>query len=210
MKKSQPGLLKSNSAVERLGTVGVFMIALFSPCCFPLFAFALSAMGLGSFELFGGWTMWLFQAMAGISVLGFYLSFRKSGFIKPLIISILSATLILLGYHFVSSDNWIIWLYSGMFGLLVATGLNYWYNKKNPICDTCGIFNGKEVELSSTLTCPNCGFKKTEIMPMDACQYFYECQHCNQILKPKQGDCCVYCSYGSVKCPPIQSSEDCC
>ncbi len=23
-------------------------------------------------------------------------------------------------------------------------------------------------------------------------------------LKPKAGDCCVYCSYGTVPCPPIQ------
>ncbi|MHA2389931.1 MAG: GDCCVxC domain-containing (seleno)protein, partial [Candidatus Hodarchaeales archaeon] len=21
---------------------------------------------------------------------------------------------------------------------------------------------------------------------------------------PKQGDCCVFCSYGDVKCPPMQ------
>ena len=30
------------------------------------------------------------------------------------------------------------------------------------------------------------------------------------ILKPKEGDCCVFCSYGSVKCPPIQSEKKCC
>lgn len=24
------------------------------------------------------------------------------------------------------------------------------------------------------------------------------------------GDCCVYCSYGSVKCPPIQAQRSCC
>lgn len=24
------------------------------------------------------------------------------------------------------------------------------------------------------------------------------------MLRPKAGDCCVFCSYGSVKCPPIQ------
>lgn len=23
-------------------------------------------------------------------------------------------------------------------------------------------------------------------------------------VKPKPGDCCVYCSYGTVPCPPIQ------
>jgi hypothetical protein len=29
------------------------------------------------------------------------------------------------------------------------------------------------------------------------------------VLKPKQGDCCVFCSYGSVPCPPIQQSQPC-
>ena len=28
-------------------------------------------------------------------------------------------------------------------------------------------------------------------------------------LKPKERECCVYCSYGSVKCPPIQKGESC-
>ena len=37
-----------------LGTIGLFITALFSPCCFPLFAFGASALGLGNFELFCG------------------------------------------------------------------------------------------------------------------------------------------------------------
>jgi len=42
---------------------------------------------------------------------------------------------------------------------------------------------------------------------VDACQWFYECEQCHQLLRPKPGDCCVYCSYGSVPCPPVQLSE---
>lgn len=60
--------------------------------------------------------------------------------------------------------------------------------------------------LQSTLTCPNCGVGKAETMPTDACQYFYECTGCKTLLKPKPGDCCVFCSYGSVSCPPIQQA----
>jgi hypothetical protein len=30
------------------------------------------------------------------------------------------------------------------------------------------------VTLESTITCPDCGHKKTEKMPTNACQYFYE------------------------------------
>jgi len=41
-------------------------------------------------------------------------------------------------------------------------------------------------------------------MPTDACQFFYECASCKAILRPKAGDCCVFCSYGSVRCPPKQ------
>lgn len=68
-----------------------------------------------------------------------------------------------------------------------------------------------QLVLASTITCPNCGHCKEEIMPTNACQYFYACENCKQVLKPKPGDCCVYCSYGTVQCPPIQAgSKNCC
>ena len=66
------------------------------------------------------------------------------------------------------------------------------------------------VQLESTITCPACGHARTETMPTDACQWFYECESCATILRPKRGDCCVFCSYGTVKCPPIQSGGGCC
>ncbi|HWZ14075.1 MAG TPA: GDCCVxC domain-containing (seleno)protein [Mucilaginibacter sp.] len=64
--------------------------------------------------------------------------------------------------------------------------------------------------LTSTITCPACGFAKAETMPEDSCMFFYECENCKAILKPKAGDCCVFCSYGSVKCPPVQAGTSCC
>lgn len=60
------------------------------------------------------------------------------------------------------------------------------------------------VILDSILTCPICGFAQTETMPIDACQVRYRCTQCGVTLGPRPGDCCVYCSYGSVPCPPIQ------
>lgn len=63
------------------------------------------------------------------------------------------------------------------------------------------------VVLESTLACPTCGFRKTETMPTNACQFFYECPQCKTLLRPKAGDCCVFCSYGTVKCPPVQHVE---
>ncbi|TET95233.1 MAG: hypothetical protein E3J28_01025 [Desulfobacteraceae bacterium] len=65
------------------------------------------------------------------------------------------------------------------------------------------------VKLKSTIKCPKCGFEKEETMPTNSCQIFYKCTKCETMLTPKQGDCCVFCSYGSVKCPPKQEG-DCC
>src|SRR5258705_12319172 len=56
--------------------------------------------------------------------------------------------------------------------------------------------------LESTLTCPACGTAHHETMPTDACVHFYECPACHALLAPKAGDCCVFCSYGTAKCPP--------
>lgn len=67
-----------------------------------------------------------------------------------------------------------------------------------------------KIELKSILTCPECGFQKEETMPEDSYQFFYECENCHTVLKPKPGDCCVYCSFGSVKCPPVQMGKWCC
>ncbi|MGB6507745.1 MAG: GDCCVxC domain-containing (seleno)protein [Xanthobacteraceae bacterium] len=61
----------------------------------------------------------------------------------------------------------------------------------------------------SAITCPKCGHRATEKMPTDACQFFYDCKGCGERLKPKPGDCCVFCSYGSAQCPPMQVG-DCC
>lgn len=47
-------------------------------------------------------------------------------------------------------------------------------------------------------------------MPTDSCVYFYQCAGCHALLRPKPGDCCVFCSFGSVKCPPVQQSLRCC
>jgi hypothetical protein len=65
--------------------------------------------------------------------------------------------------------------------------------------------------LESTITCPECGHQATENMPTDACQFFYECTSCHTVLRPNEGDCCVFCSYGTVKCPPAQQGDvSCC
>lgn len=66
------------------------------------------------------------------------------------------------------------------------------------------------MDLESEITCPECGVKAREQMPTNACMFFYECKGCLTLLSPNAGDCCVFCSFGSVKCPPAQSGTGCC
>jgi hypothetical protein len=62
----------------------------------------------------------------------------------------------------------------------------------DPIIDTCFVI------------CPYCGTSKRETMPRDACQMSYQCTGCGTILRSLPGQCCVFCSYGSRPCPPVQ------
>ena len=64
-------------------------------------------------------------------------------------------------------------------------------------------------EVEVTVNCPACGRAVSEIMPLDRCVYFWECPVCHAVAKPLAGDCCVYCSYGTRPCPPVQE-HGCC
>jgi hypothetical protein len=65
-------------------------------------------------------------------------------------------------------------------------------------------------QLQSLLTCPQCSHAQLLTMPMDACVFFHECANCKTLLRPQSGDCCVFCSYGSVSCPPRQQGDPSC
>ena len=66
------------------------------------------------------------------------------------------------------------------------------------------------VRTTSELTCPECAHVSVETMPTDACMFYFDCARCGAVLKPKPGDCCVFCSYGSLQCPPTQQATLCC
>ncbi len=66
------------------------------------------------------------------------------------------------------------------------------------------------IEKYSELTCPHCGHKENIEMPSDFCMYYYDCKNCGEKIVPKHGDCCVFCSYGTVPCPPIQLEKNKC
>ncbi|MGE3509241.1 MAG: GDCCVxC domain-containing (seleno)protein [Vicinamibacterales bacterium] len=73
--------------------------------------------------------------------------------------------------------------------------------------DTLIAGNEPSDDLSSTLTCPVCGTAAIANIPPDRCLYFYECRSCHTVLKPKPGDCCVFCSYGSKRCPFVADRD---
>ena len=60
---------------------------------------------------------------------------------------------------------------------------------------------------SSNLKCPNCGHVERITMPADYCQFFYECKSCHEVMKAKEGHCCVFCSYGDAPCPSVQKAS---
>jgi len=66
-----------------------------------------------------------------------------------------------------------------------------------------------DVRTTSTLTCPECGTHTEVEMPTDRCLFFWTCPACEGTLRPASGDCCVFCSYGSVPCPPVQDGDEC-
>ena len=66
------------------------------------------------------------------------------------------------------------------------------------------------VERYSIIACPACGHRAREEMPTDACVFFHTCAGCGTRLRPLPGDCCVFCSYGTVPCPPKQAGVSNC
>lgn len=75
---------------------------------------------------------------------------------------------------------------------------------KDSCCIKDSTFIENKTSMESEITCPKCGYKKTETMPTDVCVIKYNCEKCQAELRPKEGDCCVFCTYGTHKCPSMQ------
>ncbi|MEJ2140025.1 MAG: GDCCVxC domain-containing (seleno)protein [Gammaproteobacteria bacterium] len=69
--------------------------------------------------------------------------------------------------------------------------------------------SASQIRWESKLRCPECGSVSRHEMPRDCCVFFHECPDCKMMLKPKAGDCCVFCSYGDVPCPSRQAAGAC-
>lgn len=187
------------SALDKFGAMGAFFAAAAAPCCFPLLATLGAALGLGALQAWRGYMDYAIQGFVIISVVGNVLAFRQHRHVWLLAVGLASAATIFSAFYI---SYHVALIYAGLVSLVAVS---VWNSVAKCSTDSC-----RSVELQSTITCPHCGHQQAEEMPTNACVYFFECPNCHATLRPKPGDCCVFCSYGSVKCPPIQSAGGCC
>jgi hypothetical protein len=75
---------------------------------------------------------------------------------------------------------------------------------KDSCCNNDTTNRNDNIAMHSEITCPKCKHKKMETMPIDFCVIKYNCEKCNSEMRPQNGDCCVFCTYGTHKCPSMQ------
>lgn len=128
----------------------------------------------------------------------------KTGIIGAVVATMLCATpLLLILVAAIGLSSWLVWFdYLAFAALIFFAGITgyallLYYRRKKPT----------KMELHCTLTCPHCNHREAEIMPTNACQFFYDCKGCGEKLRPNAGDCCVFCSFGTIPCPPIQEAR---
>lgn len=104
--------------------------------------------------------------------------------------------------------KYILLIIGGVFFFFQCTISTSENTENNQTKDSSGVKNDSiivtELSAESEITCPKCGHKKTEKMPADICLLKYTCEKCDTILHPKEDDCCVFCTYGTHKCPSMQ------
>jgi hypothetical protein len=183
--------------LDKLGSVGALVAAAACPICFPKLALVGALLGLGSLAAYEAQLFIAAQALVVVAMIGHGLSFRQHDKQSLLALSLLGGAAFFMGLYLFRSE----WLtYAGLAALVLASSADMW-SRLRPRA-------AKTIALESIVTCPQCGHGHVETMPTDACLFFYDCKGCGAVVRPKQGDCCVFCSYGSVKCPPVQVS--CC
>jgi len=113
--------------VEKVGSVGSFLAALSCPACFPMFAVVGSALGLGFLQPYEGWVFLAFRILVLIALIGNIISYLNHQNKIALIIGVGSPLLIFFSLHIYFHP---ILMYSGLFGLLIASILNYIFNRQ--------------------------------------------------------------------------------
>lgn len=173
--------------LDRFGSIGALVAAAACPVCFPKLALIGAVFGLGALSAYESQLVIAAQLLVVLSVAGHALAYRRHRRRWLLALAAAGGLAFFAGLYLLEPLA-----YAGFAGLLAASGADLW--QRLP----------RRTRTRSVLTCPECGQRQKETMPADACQFFYECRGCGKLLRPKPGDCCVFCSYGTVKCPPMQ------
>jgi len=194
------------SNLDKFGTIGGIFTAstAATPCCLPLLATVGASFGLGFLMPYQSISEWVFQGFTLLAFLGVVVAFRRHKQILPLVVMFGAVAAIFAYYH---GFRQAVLVYGGLASLVAGSILNHLSAKR---CNACEPSGAKAVIFESIITCPHCGATKKEVMPSDSCLFFYECSGCRKLLRPNAGHCCVFCSYGSVPCPPIQRQAGCC
>jgi len=179
-------------ALEKFGAAGALIAAAACPVCFPKLALLGALFGLGAFGAYEAQIFLATQVLVIVAVIGHVLSYARHRNARLLGAALASGAAVFVGLYWARSEALI---YVGFAGLVAASATEFWTRRRRAA-----------PALDSTITCPQCGAQHMERMPTDACQFFYECPACKAKLRPKAGDCCVFCSYGTVKCPPMQAA----
>jgi hypothetical protein len=76
--------------LDGIGSVGALLAAIAAPCCFPLFAGAMAAVGLGALGKFEGFALYALQGFALLSLFGFALDVRQHRRPWPFVLGVTS------------------------------------------------------------------------------------------------------------------------
>lgn len=117
--------------IEKIGSIGAFFAAAACPTCFPLLAVVGGAFGLGVFQPFEGIVFLVFKTFVFLALIGNIFSYFKHRKFIPLIVGILSPLLIFSAIYFYFKP---ILIYTGLFGLLAASILNFFADRQ---CASC-------------------------------------------------------------------------
>ena len=187
--------------LEKIGGFGGLIAAAACPVCFPKLALIGALFGLGALGAYESQLFIAAQVLIALAVLGHVLAYRRHRKRWLLGLGIASGAAVFGGLYLLRSEAV---SYAGFAGLVAASATDFWGRYRGKTQPSIEDATAPGRLLKSVITCLMCNHQRQETMPTDACQYFYECANCGALLRPKLGDCCVFCSYGSVKCPPVQ------
>jgi MerC mercury resistance protein len=118
--------------LDGIGSVGALFAAIAAPCCFPLFAGVITAVGVVALGKSEGFALYAFQGFGLLSLLGLALAVRQHRSPWPFVLGVTSVAALAWSFYGTFSH---LALYGGLFGLLAATFWNR-FLMRSRMCDT--------------------------------------------------------------------------